>query len=60
MNYKTFTNLDTFSEMKRQVTSYPFSIILLNIRSLRKNFNTFITTIQITNYKYVRMSSDLN
>lgn len=45
MNNITFNNKDTFSEIKNIITIYPISTILLNIRSLRKNFHTFLTTI---------------
>lgn len=45
MNY-IYETINNFSEIKNEVMNFPLSILHINIRSLRKNFNALLTYIK--------------
>lgn len=45
MNKITFEISENFNQITPKLISYPLSLIFLNIRSLRTNFNSFLATI---------------
>lgn len=55
MNNISFETIENFNQINRTFLSYPLPIIFLNIRSMRTNFNSFLTTINniIENIKII-------
>lgn len=45
MNNIVSKTIDNFNSLNADILSYPFSLIFMNIRSLRTNFNSFMASI---------------